>query len=43
LTDLDDELRGRLAALKAQRDRAESIPERVKEHSGSQIEIAIRR
>ena len=39
LTDLDDVLRDRLAALKAERDRAKAALERAKEHSASQIQI----
>jgi site-specific DNA recombinase len=39
LTDLDDVLRDRLAALKAERDRAKAALERGKEHSASQIQI----
>jgi len=35
LTDLDDVLRDRLAALKAERDRAKAALERAKEHSVS--------
>jgi site-specific DNA recombinase len=38
LTDLDDVLRDRLAALKAERDRAKAALERAKEHSASQIQ-----
>ncbi len=39
LTDLDEVLRNRLAALKAERDRAKAALERAKEHSASQIKI----
>jgi len=39
LTDLDDVLRDRLVALKAQRDRAKAALERAKEHSASQFQI----
>ena len=39
LTDLDDVLRDRLAALKAERDRAKAALERAKENSASQIQI----
>jgi site-specific DNA recombinase len=39
LTDLDDVLKNRLAALKADRDRAKATLERAKEHSASQIQI----
>jgi site-specific DNA recombinase len=39
LTDLDDVLKDRLAALKANRDRAKAALERAKEHSTSRIEI----
>jgi site-specific DNA recombinase len=39
LTDLDDVLRDRLAALKAERDRAKAALERAKEHSASQIQV----
>jgi site-specific DNA recombinase len=37
LTDLDGVLKDRLAALKAERDRAKAALERAKEHSASQI------